>query len=1155
MKAETRKRLGIATVVGALLFAVTAVSLFTNSTPVIADEGTNAELTKKALLNGLRTCYTSSSGYLNQTISEQTFNRQGLSSVFTSKGKNDPLVFVPSQNVGNTLTAPRVSCQQLFEGVSGKLNGLTTYQTVKAPYEIGYGTDVTTLDKKESCFNFTYLYSEALENGVGDLHGKTNTICVKLDDKGQFNPVSTNNTGNSDGQTGPLYLHLAACAKGDEAHQCLMVTTGKTIPSTLQLGKEFSGGAAVDLGTLSTMEDINALKSAGATLVNQLGDICASWGTADQMSGDRYCQKKAGYSAPSGYGLQVTDTAPAKETNYKIVNSSLAPLVAMRFFTQSGNSWNNIQFTEQDELNLYDAYLQYVLGHDSIYGVHITIDNCSSDYQEAKKSDGYAVLNSDGQWCPLTGVADVNQKFDRSLSYQKGKASQFNFNMVKSTHNALEPRNFGSVVDRLAELQQKENLEGGNVSTTPVEPDVDNDEVSCIETTSLGWILCPTLELIGDATDGIYNDIQKDWLTIGTDEMAAREGNGIYDAWTKFRDFANIVFVIILAVVILSQVTGIGVSNYGVKKILPSLVMVAILVNLSFFVCQIAVDVSNIVGTTVRELFEGLPTGVDADRASLGGILETLLATFGFGALAVGGVSFAMGRPEIWLIPLLCALITAIIGVLLFFILLAVRKAGILVLVALSPLAIICYALPNTKNLFDKWFKAFKSLLVLYPVCGIIVGGGKFFSSLFLKMDIDSFIFNLVAMMMQVIPLFFIPSLVRTALTALGNIGTQISNFGSKIGRTATGAFRRSDVAERMAMSAGTWGRQHGYKFGAGVGKTLRRIPGVGGLARRFDNSKAGQALAKSRDVNNARFAMKYRKQAADDKYASLLAAGGLPTEGSDTLRSIEATAQEKYDQEKRVDMDNVYKNMDKGEFDYDSFADVSGELTKVIKQSMMEPENRDLKLRAQVLANRLYSQGPNGIDALMETMDQFDFDNAGKGVVNPVAKEVYSYLQRDGRFHPNIKANNPGYDKRITDVLNNNIGNFNKTFYDMSLPKTSEALAGAGDAWFKNAINQLQSKALDDDMTTLDNTQSLITSTLTNPTMVSKLKPDVTAWLNTINSEIYAARKRNFVQAALAADPAGTFSRAELERRFDQANGGAPQPINPRDYVFKVRK
>lgn len=1155
MKTETRKRLGIATVVGALLFAVTAVSLFTNSTPVIADEGTNVELTKKALLNGLRTCYTSSSGYLNQTISEQTFNRQGLSSVFTSKGKNDPLVFVPSQNVGNTLTAPRVSCQQLFEGVSGKLNGLTTYQTVKAPYEIGYGTDITTLDKKESCFNFTYLYSEALENGVGDLHGKTNTICVKLDDKGQFNPVSTNNTGNSDGQTGPLYLHLAACAKGDEAHQCLMVTTGKTIPSTLQLGKEFSGGAAVDLGTLSTMKDINALKSAGATLVNQLGDICASWGTADQMSGDRYCQKKAGYSAPSGYGLQVTDTAPAKETNYKIVNSSLAPLVAMRFFTQSGNSWNNIQFTEQDELNLYDAYLQYVLGHDSIYGVHITIDNCSSDYQEAKKSDGYAVLNSDSQWCPLTGVADVNQKFDRSLSYQKGKASQFNFNMVKSTHNALEPRNFGSVVDRLAELQQKENLEGGNVSTTPVEPDVDNDEVSCIETTSLGWILCPTLELIGDATDGIYNDIQKDWLTIGTDEMAAREGNGIYDAWTKFRDFANIVFVIILAVVILSQVTGIGVSNYGVKKILPSLVMVAILVNLSFFICQIAVDVSNIVGTTVRELFEGLPTGVDADRASLGGILETLLATFGFGALAVGGVSFAMGRPEIWLIPLLCALITAIIGVLLFFILLAVRKAGILVLVALSPLAIICYALPNTKNLFDKWFKAFKSLLVLYPVCGIIVGGGKFFSSLFLKMDIDSFIFNLVAMMMQVIPLFFIPSLVRTALTALGNIGTQISNFGSRLGRTATGALRKSDAAERMAMSAGTWGRQHGYKFGAGVGKTLRRIPGVGGLARKFDNSRVGMALARNRDLQNARFGQKLEKQVSDDATAAELAKRGLAVPGSARYEAIENSVRDKFEQQLHAEARS--RRVHDKSFDHDNLDVLGNEFVRLMNQRIADPDNEELRVETETLAEMMFDQGPNGYDKLMSSMNNFDFDSNGKGVQSPVAKEMYSYLARtNNKFRPSIKANNRGHDKRITDVMNGEITNNNQTGYETLLPKSGKAFINSGDAQFTDLIKQLRSHALDNDGDKVADIRKTIEDTLTDPSLSADIKADVTKWLNEANMEAYEAQRRAYISFRKAhQDPNGGMTEPQIIQEFEKYYGKAPAPISPKEYVLRVTR
>ena len=70
-----------------------------------------------------------------------------------------------------------------------------------------------------------------------------------------------------------------------------------------------------------------------------------------------------------------------------------------------------------------------------------------------------------------------------------------------------------------------------------------------------------------------------------TDSVSAQ--NVPYEGWNTFRDIANVIFVILLMVVIFSQLTGVGIDNYGIKKILPKLIIAAILINLSYLICLI----------------------------------------------------------------------------------------------------------------------------------------------------------------------------------------------------------------------------------------------------------------------------------------------------------------------------------------------------------------------------------------------------------------------------------------------------------------------------------------------------------------------------------------------------------------------------------------
>lgn len=331
---------------------------------------------------------------------------------------------------------------------------------------------------------------------------------------------------------------------------------------------------------------------------------------------------------------------------------------------------------------------------------------------------------------------------------------------------------------------------------------------ACYESAGvLGWIACPVLEVMSGVTTVMYDFVEGS-LTIGSDLMGA---NGLQRGWEIFRDFANILFAIAFLLVILSQVTGIGITNYGIKKVLPRLIMVAVLVNISFILCQLAVDASNIIGSNIKSLFDGFSKTV---AESVGGVpfnLGTVVGGLAGTSVAIGGVVavtavLALTIPfELWLFPIFLAILGCAISVFFFFVILGVRQAGVVVLITLAPVAIICYVLPNTKFLFDRWKKMLTALLLVYPICGLLVGGGNFASTLLLSVahesDASGF-FVISAMLMSVVPFFMIPSILKGSMSAMGNLGMKIAGFGSKFGNMVTGGIRNSELGRDIQRRA-----------------------------------------------------------------------------------------------------------------------------------------------------------------------------------------------------------------------------------------------------------------------------------------------------------------------------------------------------------------
>ena len=306
----------------------------------------------------------------------------------------------------------------------------------------------------------------------------------------------------------------------------------------------------------------------------------------------------------------------------------------------------------------------------------------------------------------------------------------------------------------------------------PEEGDGEEEKNSC-GIDGIGWLVCPAMSFVALINDAAYSAISG-FLDIKPAILNDNGASGAKQGWEFFRNIANAIFAVIFLWIIFSQISNVGVSNYGIKKILPRLIIGALLVNLSYYICQIFVDLSNILGHTLKDALESGAGEIGANSEATGtgsnlitGILGLTGASL-FIALAVG-------------LPTLAAGFLAIMTV---FIILIVRQAGIILLVAISPVAFAAWLLPNTEDLFKKWMKMFRGLLLVFPIISLLYGAGKLAgavlaSSATVDPNNPDETMQLVALAATTIPLIATPFVLQNSLSSLGSIGAKIGKMSA----------------------------------------------------------------------------------------------------------------------------------------------------------------------------------------------------------------------------------------------------------------------------------------------------------------------------------------------------------------------------------------
>lgn len=411
---------------------------------------------------------------------------------------------------------------------------------------------------------------------------------------------------------------------------------------------------------------------------------------------------------------------------------------------------------------------------------------------------------------------------------------------------------------------------------------------------ALGWIFCPIITGLGDFLNDVYTTIIENFLAIDPQllSMIGSTGsqNGTYTAWNIFRNIANVILIIMLLVVVLSQLTGFGISNYGIKKSLPRIVALAIIINVSFIICQLAVDIANIIGYSLNDLLSSIADQVVLGSGIAGGAngIQDFLSYFliGGGALIAAGVAAAFAGWAL-IIPVLLVLLSGALAVIFLFLLLGVRQAIIVLLVALSPVIVVLFVLPNTQKLAQRGLRMFMMLLAIFPAAGLLVGGGYLASAILMSTSASmdpgaGWLLEIIALALLVVPFFLLPLLIRSGFRAADGVLGMLSARGQGItanlkGRARTG-LKDSNLDKTLQTRAANRSiNRRGIKVGnhrigqGAQGRALyhsKKAAESSGVAASWHRMRANRA--QNAVVKQGALADRNEKQRTDDAIAAI---------------------------------------------------------------------------------------------------------------------------------------------------------------------------------------------------------------------------------------------------------------------------------------------
>lgn len=462
-------------------------------------------------------------------------------------------------------------------------------------------------------------------------------------------------------------------------------------------------------------------------------------------------------------------------------------------------------------------------------------------FTEAENGDKFwSKVGDDGNWVTVRGYPNykdnnpnvkIRPMYDEMMTCAEAtqKASELADDYTKAVNEYLEKHPEERKNQKKEEEERSENQKG--------------DECAA-ELNGFGSIICSGQNLFVTITQVLFNTVAK----ILESQAELTKEDAVRQQWGNLLNVANAILIIAFLVVIYSTATSTeGLSNYDVKKLLPRIIIFAMAINLSYYICMALVDLSNILGHGIFGLFLG---GKAGDAPQLVDRAKETAQVISPGVEVITTV--AIVAILIFLVgpPIIIALLTILFA-------LVVRGMALMILVIISPVAIASY-LFNSQGLnngFTMWRDNYIKLLLVYPLFMLVWAGSRVVSSLNPNSpDAALAIFGLlmeviclVAPAMSILPLFKMSGDIMGKATIAAQNNRGANKFADWAGSKFVGKPGDPNSPGLRGKAAGVIGAAAGAAAGrvAGAVQNARGAASTGNIANQLDDQAMNSARNK----------------------------------------------------------------------------------------------------------------------------------------------------------------------------------------------------------------------------------------------------------------------------------------------------------------------
>ncbi|MBU4086078.1 MAG: hypothetical protein KKB21_00720 [Nanoarchaeota archaeon] len=273
---------------------------------------------------------------------------------------------------------------------------------------------------------------------------------------------------------------------------------------------------------------------------------------------------------------------------------------------------------------------------------------------------------------------------------------------------------------------------------------------------------------------------------------ALQDNQVVMAGWGVVRDFVNMFFILILVAIGIG--TALRIKGYEINKILPRLILIAILINFTPIIAGVIIDASDILmNFFLHAGAEGFNSILNLSGTSVSNLMSVLWSAVRSPTEIFNG-TLAFRTIALTIFNFIAGFVLFLLALLLI-----VRHVVIWILVILSPLAFFSYILPKTQKLWNMWWQQFikwsfigvgaSFFLYLTQITSQAIDGGRMVSAPSAEgLALDS---NTIFILVQSIPIIFlmIGMFVISSTSAMGassviNLAKKGSGWAKKKGKS-----------------------------------------------------------------------------------------------------------------------------------------------------------------------------------------------------------------------------------------------------------------------------------------------------------------------------------------------------------------------------------